>query len=99
MGYAKRTVDWGHDLYVVWLPEADVVKIGRSCDCARRFKHIQQSCPFLHMELAAVFPGSGWAEGACHRALDTRRCGREWFRVSREDAIAEVNSILSALGH
>ena len=98
MGCSKRTQDWGNDLYVVWLPEADVVKVGRSCDCQRRFKNIQQACPFLRLELAAVFPGSGWAEGACHRALDGKRCGREWFRASREEAVAAVNSILSGLG-
>ena len=53
--------------------------------------------PFLHVELATIFPGSGWVEAACHRAFDARRCGKEWFRVDREEAIQTVNGILAAL--
>ena len=60
MGYSKRgSVGWGEDLYIIWCPEAGVVKIGRSCNCERRFKQISLSCPFLHMELtAALAPGA-----------------------------------------
>ena len=96
MGYSKRgSVGWGEDLYIIWCPEAGVVKIGRSCNCERRFKQISLSCPFLHMELAATFPSSGWAEAACHRALHDKSCGREWFRTPREEAVNLVNSILT----
>ena len=84
-------------MYVIWLPEAGIVKIGRSCNCERRFRQIKNHMPFLNVELTAIFPGSGWVESACHRAFDARRCGKEWFRVDREEAVQTVNGILAAL--
>jgi hypothetical protein len=98
MKYQTRgDTGWGQDLYVIWLPEAGIVKIGRSCNCERRFRQIKNHMPFLHVELTAIFPGSGWIESACHRAFDARRCGKEWFRVDREEAVQTVNGILAAL--
>ena len=37
--------EYGKDLYILWIAEADICKIGRSTDTKRRLKEIQAYCP------------------------------------------------------
>ena len=88
---------YGTHLYVLWIPDGELCKIGRSSNCERRLKQIRAYMPWLHVEIAAVFPDGGWVETTMHDAFKSRRCGREWFKVPKDEAIATANMYLSCL--
>ena len=88
---------YGTDLYILWLPEAELCKIGRSTDSRRRLKEIQAHMPWLSLELAAVLPGAGWLETTLHGAFKSRKCGREWFRIHKSEAIKTAGEMLACL--
>ncbi len=88
---------WGEHLYVIAAPEAQIVKIGRSWDPARRCRDIGHACPWLCIDLVAVLYGAGCLEAACHRALEEQlpRAGGEWFRGTAAEAIQCVNDCIA----
>ena len=90
---------WGEHLYVIAAAEAGLVKVGRSWDPARRCRDIGHSCPWLGVELVAVFHEAGCLEAACHRAVQETmpRAGREWFRGSASEAIRRVGEVVAAV--
>ena len=90
---------WGEHLYVIAAAEAGLVKVGRSWDPERRCRDIGHACPWLDVDLVAVFHEAGNLEAACFRALEARmpRAGREWFRGPVEEAISCINEVLARL--
>ena len=89
--------DYGKDLYILWIEEAQICKIGRSTNTTRRLKEIQSYCPWLTIEIAAILPNAGWIETTVHGAFKSRKCGREWFRVHKSEAIETTNMLLRCL--
>jgi hypothetical protein len=88
---------WGEHLYVMAAQEAGLVKVGRSWDPERRCRDIGHACPWLRVELVAVFHEAGNLEGACHRAIqeEMNRTGREWFRGTATEAIRCINDVIA----
>ena len=88
---------WGEHLYVIAAPSAQLVKIGRSWDPERRYRDIGHACPWLDIELTAVFFEAGCLEGACHKALEEElpKAGGEWFRGSAAAAIGYINHVIA----
>ena len=84
--------DYGRDLYILAI-DGNLCKIGRSSNCERRLKEVRAYMPWLVVELVAVLPDAGWLEGTLHGAFQSRKVGREWFRIGKEEAIeaAEMN--------
>ena len=93
-----RGATWGEHLYVIAAPAAGLVKVGRSWDPQRRCRDIGHACPWLHVELAAVFPEAGQFEAECLRFIEAelQRVGREWFRGTAGEAITRISYILDA---
>ena len=88
---------YGEDLYVLWIPDAGLCKIGRSSNCERRLKEVRAYMPWLHVELACVLPGAGWLESTCHYAFKSHRVGKEWFKIPKEEAISTANMYVACL--
>ena len=86
---------YGTDLYILWLEEAGLCKIGRSCNCERRLREIQSHMPWLRLELFAILPGSGWLETTLHNAFKLQKCGREWFWISPAEALKTCAEMLA----
>ena len=89
---------YGKDLYVLWIPEAEICKVGRSSNCARRLKEIRAGVPWLHVELACVLPDAGWIENTVHGAFRSRQVGREWFKADKAEVIKTAGELLACLG-
>ena len=89
--------EYGKDLYILWIDDAQICKIGRSTDTKRRLKEIQAYCPWVNVEIAMILPGAGWLETTVHGAFKAKRCGREWFRVHKTEAIETANMLLRCL--
>jgi hypothetical protein len=89
--------DYGKHLYILHIQDAGICKVGRSSNVERRLKEIRSYCPWLEIELAAVFPDKGWIEPTVHGGLKSKRVGREWFKVSQTEAIETTNMFLQCL--
>ena len=86
------------DLYVMQYSTGDAVKIGRSRSVETRRRNLESGHNFF-VSLVAVFPGLGYLEPTVHEHLQMFRsrsgAGREWFNVSRHQAVAAIQFVQS----
>jgi len=68
-------------VYFIRATVSGLVKIGYSCDVARRIATLQTSAP-EPLELLGILEGPPELERALHRAYDDERQRGEWFRMS-----------------
>ena len=89
------------DLYVMQYSNGDAVKIGRSRDVEKRRRSLESGHNFF-VALVAVFPAQGHLEPLVHAHLrmlrSTTGAGREWFNVSKEQAIAVIQFVQNQIG-
>ena len=78
---------YGTHLYILWIPEKGLCKIGRSGSPEKRLAQIQAYMPFLKIEVKLVLADAGHLERIMHEAFRSRNSGGEWFSVPWEEAI------------
>jgi len=87
---------YGKDLYLI--SAGELIKVGRSCNTARRLLEIQRSMPFANATLLATFPEQGFLEPFVFKALGEYQRRGEWLLgCSGARAIEAVGACLSAL--
>lgn len=87
---------YGKDLYLI--SAGELIKVGRSCNVARRLLEIQRSMPFANASLLATFPEQGFLEPFVFRALSEYPRRGEWVQgCSVARAIEAVAACLAAL--
>ena len=89
------------DLYVMQYSTGDAVKIGRSRDVEKRRRSLESGHNFF-VALVAVFPAEGHLESLVHKHLQifrsTTGAGKEWFNVSKEQAITVIQFVQNQIG-
>jgi hypothetical protein len=104
--YVRRGEEktWGEDLYLFRAQGTGMIKIGRSCDVERRRRDVQRGCPWVDVELMAVFGGLGYLEALIHQILESeytraRRAGNrsEWWDLSEDEVYGAVRASINIL--
>ena len=89
------------DLYVMQYSTGDAVKIGRSRDVEMRRRTLEAGHNFF-VALVAAFLAQGHLEPLVHKHLQMFRssagAGREWFNVSKDQAIAAIQFVQNQIG-